>query len=578
MNAIALLPSNVIDRIAAGEVVERPASVVKELLENALDAKASEIQISLKGGGISEIRIVDNGRGMNSEDARLCLVRHATSKIRSDADLAVIQTLGFRGEALASIAAVSDFRLETGKGLSEPGFRVSCDAQGPEIIENAPRIGTLIVASELFGNVPARRKFLKAERTELRHILDTVRRAALAHKDVGFEVDHHGKKLLKARPTQSLQARAQAVFGKALSQRFFPIQCRDLISIDGLLSAPSDAKATTGKIHIIINGRPVRDSALLAAIRQGFGPLLASGHTPQGVVHLSIDPAEVDVNVHPRKSEVRFSDPRLVFRSLLQATRSAVSETPWLETTRKSQHQVLTLFDEAPSQPAVPSSVQSPSTRPSFTPQPTSQHEPQRTPQVQEAPMSSYGQMRFMGQVANSYLLLEDGSSLILIDQHAAHELVLRAEIRATLTAQGLTPQALLFPESLTLKQHHMDNFESLSSKLSLCGFDLERGGPNSLTLRAVPAILRQADFQTLLPQIFDELSSGLAPLDNVAVQHLLACHAAVAAGHTLSEDEARSIVVRLDEKLVAESRPHGAFAVRKINYEELEEFFKARP
>jgi len=574
MSAIALLPSNVIDRIAAGEVVERPASVVKELLENALDAGATEIQISLKGGGVSEIRIVDNGRGMNEKDARLCLVRHATSKIRSDADLTEIQTLGFRGEALASIAAVSDFRLETGQGLSEPGFRVFCDGASPEVIENAPRTGTLIVAAELFGNVPARRKFLKGERTELKHIMDAVRRASLAHQSVGFEVDHHGKKLLKARPAQNLRGRAQAVFGKALSERFFPIQLNDLIKIEGLLSAPSDAKATSGKLHLVINGRPVRDSAMLAAIRQGYGPLLASGHTPQGVVLMNIDPSHVDVNVHPRKSEVRFSDPRLVFRSLLQATRAAVSETPWLDTSRKTQHEVLTLFGETSPTPHTQPATQRPTARPSFTPklEPSAEHESIPAPRPKTP--SSYAQMRYLGQVANSFLVLDDGVSLVLLDQHAAHQLILRDEIKLALASNGLTPQAMLFPESLSFNEQELDAFEAHAHDLQRCGFDVERGGPTSITLRAVPELLCQADFQILLPQLLETLANGSPLFSNTQAQHLLACHAAMRAGHTLSEEDARSIIARLDDHAVLETQPHGSRAVRRIDYEELKSLF----
>ena len=604
---VQILPDRVVDRIAAGEVVERPASVVKELVENALDAGSDKVHVSLLGGGLSEIRILDNGRGMEANDAQTALLRHATSKIRSDDDLQEIRSLGFRGEALPSIASVSQFFMETGMGLDSPGCRAELGAQGPVVEEAPPRKGTLVVVRNLFDNVPARRKFLKTERTELGRVQNVLFHAALSRPDVSFRLEHEGRKILDAPGGTDLRKRAGHVLGRALSKRLFPIEAEGPIKIRGLLGPPSDAISNTKRLHVVLNGRPIRDPSIIAAVRQSYGPLLAKGKTPPGILWMEMDPRLVDVNVHPAKTEVRFAAPGDIYRAVLYAVRAAVAETPWMNPELEQSRP--TIQNQIPQEtPQATKPVLRPWQRYSASedqeklalrePEPINpspdafiQRGPLEPPNEGHAPPSiieqaeshsvegSYSQLRYLGQAARLFLICDDGTQLVIIDQHAAHERVLYEDFRLRLGRAEAIVQPLLFPETMPATPAEVQLAEEHREQLLSYGLDIEAGGPESLVIRGVPHVLRRAEFAKLVRQILADLEVGS---DSPSAEHkfglvhaTMACHAAVRAGDVLSAEEVKALLVSMDRVDLGSYCPHGRPVVARLDYDAIAHLFE---
>ncbi len=564
---IRVLDDEVIDRIAAGEVVEHPAAVVKELVENALDAGARSVHVRLLGGGLTEIRVLDDGRGIPAEEAPMALLRHATSKIESDADLTAVRSLGFRGEALPSIASVSTFWLETGTGPDAPATRVSLGPSGPVAQPAAPRRGTLVVVGSLFHCVPARRKFLKSPRAELQRAHRAVLRAALTRPDVAFTLEADGRSRLKLPAARSLEERARAVFGRGLGERLFPVRLDGHIRVRGLLGPPSDANSNPRRLHVVLNGRPIQESSLLAAVRQAYGPLLGRGLTPPGLLSLEVDPQEVDVNVHPAKSEVRFSEPAAVFRAVLQAVRAAVQDTPWMGPRAVEEP---ALASPAPVRPGTGLGAPRPW-------QPA--REPRVQPPLAPAPaLGTFAALRYLGQVARLFLLCDDGTRLVVIDQHAAHERVLFDQIRAQREAGGLEVQPLLFPDLLGATPEEVELCAAHRAELLAFGLDAEPSGADSIALRGVPALVRHADFGDLVRKVLGELDQGAS---SPSAEHRLrradatvACHAAVRAGDHLREEEVRALLADMDRTELATHCPHGRPVVAWLDYDKLAHLF----
>lgn len=552
---VQLLADEVIDRIAAGEVVERPASVVKELLENALDAAATHVGVYLRGGGLTEIRVVDDGRGMDAADAATALLRHATSKIRTDADLAGVQSLGFRGEALPSIASVSDFHLLTGVGLDDAGCRAALDGGRPVVQEAPPRRGTVVVVRDLFGKVPARRKFLKAPRTEVRRAHLAVQRAAMARPDVGFTVEHDGRRLFHAPSGESRAARARRILGRRVAETLAAVGPAgdDRLSIEGFVAPAAEAAGGADRLHLVLDGRPVRDGGLVAAVRQAYGPDLPRGRTPAGVLWLQASPGEVDVNVHPAKTEVRFADPRATFRVVLGAVRRALApRLPGAEasgapapTTPRPWEQMLT----ARSPHATDAGEGQ--TTPARTLDPASVRPPVAPPSTVAA--ASEGPLHVV-QVGQRFLVAARPDGLRLFDRAEAHAQVLAAGLRAALEQGPLPPAPLLFPEPFEASTEEMEACRLHAALLTRYGFEVDEGGPRALVVRACPRSLRHAPLPALIRAIL-RVAPGDGADEGPAID-ALARAAAARPGDPMEDDDARRILAAVEAHA---PRPRGS-------------------
>lgn len=599
---IRILPENLCNQIAAGEVVERPASVVKELLENSLDAGAQEIRIEVEGGGKRLIRITDDGEGMGREDVLLCLERHATSKLRTSEDLSRIATLGFRGEALPSIAAVSRFTVRSRGAESLEGWEVYAEAG---TVRRAGAVGcaqgTMVEVRDLFFNTPARRKFLRKDETELGHIGDLVTRLALAAPEVQFRLVHDGRSLLEAPRHAHLEERIATLLGRPLLGELVSLDCQagDGLGLRGFVARPEASRATTGAIYTYINGRFIRDRVVQHALLEGYRHLLPRGRYPVAVLFLAIDPAEVDVNVHPTKHEVRFRDQRQVHDFICAAVRQTLAGTPWLGTTNSTGNAAALL----PLQTAETSTTKAIA--------PVAQ---QRREEVREA-MASYARqafpdivagnqppplarptastplvdsagargyfsgLRVIGQFRRSYLLAQDGDDLVLIDQHAAHERIGFERLRQQFQQGGIERQGLLFPRVFHLDHREGAHLNEHLEELASLGFEVEPFGGQDFALKSVPRLLREEAAEALVRDVAAELvqigASGLAGEALERLLLLLACHGMVRANQELAPMEIQALLADLDRIDFASHCPHGRPVLRRLTLVEVERMFK---
>ena len=586
MPAVEVLPDDLVNQIAAGEVIERPASVVKELAENALDAGATRIEVAIAQGGMRWICVTDDGEGLEPRDAELAFRRHATSKIRSSEDLAKVSSLGFRGEALPSIAGVASVRMRTRCADRALGVEVAGEGRGIGLIgEVSCPAGTRVEVDELFARVPARRKFLKTALTEGTHVLRCLERLALARPDVYLSLERDGRRALVFAPTADPRERAISVLPASVGEHLVEVRGRrDGAELRGYATPTHVLRGSTGDIHLLVNARPVRDRLLLHAVRQAYQDALPPGRHPAAVLYLSIEPGEIDVNVHPAKAEVRFRDPgavtRLVRDALVQALglRSRAPAPPAtgylggpsapLGVGERRPPADLELFGRGPGQSAF--AGVDPSGPP---PLPFARH-------------------RYLGQVFGTYLVLSAEETLLLLDQHAAHERVLFERLRQSLLGGELERQALLAPVFVELSRASADALEAHAGELKRAGFELEpapgavRGGVR-VGVRAVPVILatgRAPDWQQLL----EETAAALVAPDpegardgiDAALHGTLAtaaCHAAVRKGDLLDPREVQGLLEALDETVWFPNCPHGRPIASQISAEELERRFLRR-
>lgn len=456
MGRIAVLPDSLINKIAAGEVIERPGSVIKELVENSLDAGAGRIDVYVEGGGRALLRVVDDGCGMGRDDARTCLERHATSKIRSDADLFAIDTLGFRGEAIPSIAEVSRFEVITGERGADAGTRIVVDGGVWERIEDAPNPGgTDIAVRRLFFNTPVRLKFLKAPRTELGHISAVVLRMALAHPEVAFRLEVDGKGVLDLPRADSLRERVRKALGKRTAEGMEALQAEDgPIRLEGLVGVPSLHRSGNGGLYLYVNGRAVKDRTLVGAVLAAYRGLLPPGRYPVVVLFLDLPPEDVDVNVHPTKVDVRFQRNREVFRFLGAALTD-----------------VLARADAGPAASLFPTSRGRQLTLGAARPVPTQ-------------PAEDLGALRAIGHYAGRWLLAQGGDRLVVVDAVAAHERVLYERLLAD---APVGTRRLLVPELLELEEAQVERLDSARDLLSGLGLEIASFGGDTLALHAGP-------------------------------------------------------------------------------------------
>ena len=557
---IRILPDHLINQIAAGEVIERPASVVKELVENALDAGASLVEIDIEAGGAKLIRVADNGGGIGVDELPVALCRHATSKIASMDDLEMVRSLGFRGEALPSIASVSRLTLASRQPGAAHGYVV--DASGGQVsapCAEAMRPGTRVEAWDLFYNVPARRKFLKAERTEFGHVEDWVRSLALARTDVEFRLSHNGKAQLPIRAAGSatdVRQRLRAVVGPEFAERALQLDAEGAgARLHGWVGLPTDARSQADQQYFYVNGRLVRDRLIAHAVRQAYADVLFHGRHPAFVLYLDIDPARVDVNVHPAKHEVRFRDGRVVhdmiYRTLHEAlagTRAgaaapvpAMAEAPIAATLQASgpAYRQMPISYAQAAEPmaayralyAVPSSLPPAST----TAMPATD--------AAEAPPLGFA----LAQLHGVFILAENAAGLVLVDMHAAHERITYERLKQSLEGAGVRSQALLVPLQIAVSEREADLAESARERFEALGFDIARVGVEAIGVRRVPIALADLDIEALVRDVLADLrqhgSSMRIEETRNELLSTLACHASVRANRRLSVPEMNALL-----------------------------------
>lgn len=565
--AIQLLPSVLVSQIAAGEVIERPASVLKELLENALDAGAKNIEIRLDGGGIRRIAVTDDGYGMPKDQLALALTQHATSKISSLAELESVSSMGFRGEALPSIASVTTLSLRSRTVQDEHAWELQAGQNTPQ--PSAGAIGSTVDVRQIFDHIPARRKFLRTEGTEFGHCITAAERIALAYPDVGFRIFHNNK-ASRHWPAGTIQDRIVQVLGAEFVDQCVGVEsAHDLIRLEGLIIRPAFAKSRTDQTYTFVNGRFVRDRVMTAAIQTAYKDVLHGDRKPAYVLYLSIDPQTVDVNVHPAKHEVRFRDSGAVFSFVQKSVQSALAENQaeriQTEPTQplpspQPQHQQSTISYTAPTRPpsAVPDAEQwqdfyAPIAEPST---PTSLQE-QVTEAANDLPMGMA-----LAQLHGVFILSQVKNGLILVDMHAAHERVVYEKLKTAMDDQGLPMQELLVPVVFACSETESALVEEHQEQLETFGLVMRPTGPTSVAVRAVPALLAQGDTEALARDVLADLShlGGSTRLEAQRNELLstMACHGSVRANRQLTITEMNALLRDMEKTERADLCNHG--------------------
>lgn len=574
---IQILSDEMASRIAAGEVVERPASVVKELIENSLDAGATEIFVAVEKSGTSLIRVTDNGEGMAPEDLILAVERHATSKLKVEEDLSRIATLGFRGEALPSIGSVSRMEIVSRPPNASAGQRVRVDGgTKDEVRPTAASVGTSIEIRDIFFNTPARRKFLKAPATELSHICDIVNRMALAYPGVHFRLEHDNRTIADYVSVDKPRDRVYQVFGRDIAMALAPFMwSQGELAVHGFLSSVPASYPNARYLYTFVNGRYVRDKVLTHAVIQGYETLLMKGQYPAVVLLLEIPFGEVDVNVHPAKYEVRFRRQSEVHEAVSRAIRHALRQEarePSLSASANSSTAFTGVRETAMSYGAFTTTVQ----RETESFQPAAFALPPRVEAQQEG---FFTPMRVLGQILGCYLVCASSRGLALIDQHAAHERVAFEKLRGQMNAGKIATQSLLIPQTVELSAGEMMLLESKLAVLERFGFSLEPFGPGAYAITAAPALLPEGDYSQVVRQMVADLAEVDASEklrahleDRLAT---IACHSVIRANRILEVDEMRALLRDLDQIDFATQCPHGRPVLIEIGRDELERMFK---
>ncbi|MEA2998218.1 MAG: mismatch repair protein MutL [Sphingomonadales bacterium] len=598
--SIRRLPEHLVNRIAAGEVVERPASALKELVENAIDAGATRIAIALAGGGIERIEVVDDGCGMAPAEMALALERHATSKLPGD-EIEAVTTLGFRGEALPSIASVARLTLESRVRGADGWSRIvdngALAGEGPAALPP----GTRIQIEELFARVPARRKFLRSARSEYAACLDAVKRLAMARPDIGFTLDHDGRRTLSVQPGEDRPARVAALTDRALHDSSVAVDYdRGPARLGGVAGLPTFNRGVADHQYLFVNGRPVKDRLLIGAVRAAYQDLLARDRHPVVALFIDVAGEEVDVNVHPAKTEVRFREPALIRGLIVGGLRHALDSAGFRSAQPAARDLPWQTASPSPSGEGLGwgmSTSQRPGlfTTTSPTPYPSPEGEglsgrfnepradflPAARAEATSAPPPD--QNRFplgvaRGQVAATYIVAEAEDGLVLVDQHAAHERLVLERMRRAMANGGVARQALLLPEVVELDEPACDRLESRAAELIEMGLELERFGPRAILVRATPALLGNGDIKGLVTDLADELAafdealSLKERIDHVAAT--MACHGSVRAGRLLSVAEMNALLREMEFTPHSGQCNHGRPTWVKLAHGDIEKLF----
>jgi len=590
MSAIQILPDLLISQIAAGEVVERPASVLKELLENSLDAGATEVQVLLDGGGIARIQVEDDGNGIAREDFELALALHATSKIRSLDDLEAVGSLGFRGEALASIASVARVTLTSRNGSSPHAYSLSSEGPVNGSVEPAARqAGTTVTVADLYFNTPARRKFLRTEATEFGHCEGVFHRIALARPDVTFLLKHNGRVSAHYR-VQTVGDRVAAILGKEFSAASLPVEAEaGTLSLRGFAGAPQAARSRADQQYFFVNGRYVRDRLLSHAVREAYADVLHGDRQPAYALFLELDPRGVDVNVHPAKTEVRFRDSSSIHQFVFHAAKRALSpgagQAPvaYAQMDRQA-HSIAPRPAYAPYQPGL--GVEQPVAAyqalfAGATGTPAAVYEapaplrtePLRTPQTSAQPLGFA-----IAQLHGVYVLAQNEAGLVLVDMHAAHERIVYEKLRRSLDAGALQRQALLVPAMFQADSVEVATAEEQQAALDKLGFEIGVASPTTLAVRAVPASLAGGDLPSLARSVLADLrefgaTEALATRRDELLS-TMACHAAVRANRLLSVPEMNALLREMEETERSGSCNHGRPTWYQLSMADLDRLF----
>lgn len=617
MDIIRLLPDMVANQIAAGEVIQRPASAVKELMENAIDAGADDITVVLKDAGKTLLQVTDNGCGMTATDARLCFERHATSKIREANDLFAIRTMGFRGEALASIASIAQVELKTRRREDEVGTQIFIEGSVIKSEEACQcNFGTSILVKNIFFNVPARRNFLKAESTELGYVIEEFQRVALVNPDLAFSLHHNGKQVYKLEPGNSRQ-RIIAVFGNNYSQKLVQVETQtNIVNVSGFIGKPEFAKRTRGDQYFFANNRFIKHPYLHHAVVNAFHDLLPDNAFPTYFLFLDVDPKTIDINIHPTKTEVKFEDEKSLYaiiRSAVKQTLGKFSLTPSLdfdieksmdfpemktgETVKVPQVKINPYFNpfekdnggftpkESYRNPARQGLEQwgklypqEDETSPVPTPVQTDELFPQSTihSSLDETPAESAGPKYF--QVNTRYILTQLKTGLMVIHQQYAHERIIFERTMQRQKAENRNIQQLLFPQTITFSSADAGLFSSILSDVCATGFDIADIGGGSFIVNGIPTDFGDNNLQIILEQVLESYKNNLQNMEGNNRSRLAAAFArqmAVKPGKHLNEEEMRSMVELLFACAVPDKTPDGKKIINIISYEEMSKTFK---
>ncbi len=585
---IRILEPQVVARIAAGEVVERPASVVKELVENSLDAGSSQITVEVSGGGVGLIRVTDNGSGIAAAELELAFQRYATSKINGLDDLESISSLGFRGEALPSIAAVSQIEVATWSGSEPTGSYLNLqEGVTVEQRSHGRAQGTTITVKNLLRNVPARLKFLKSTATENGHIANVVSQYALAYPEVKFTLTSEGRTALRTPGSGKLIDSISEIYGLEIAREMLELgnsqtdwqagPALSPIKVSGMVSGPAVSRANRDYLSFFVNRRWINSRLLSWAVEEAYHGLLMTGRHPVAVVNISLPSSEVDVNIHPTKTEVKFQNERLIFSAVQKAVRQALiaqAPVPGIE-------EVATAYG-APSQPR-PSFWSPPSTEPAYRPAGASHpansansinstHSTNSTNST--TPSLSLPALRLLGQLAGSYIIAEGPEGLYLIDQHAAHERILFEQIQRQSEQRRVEVQGMLEPATFEVTPQQDSGLKSCYLDLPEFGFSIEPFGERSYLVRAVPLLLHRKDWAAALRELLDALAGGDAAGWREKMMISFACHGAIKAGQSLTDDEMREMLRQLEKTATPNSCPHGRPTMIRLSTGQLEKEF----
>ncbi|WP_397450188.1 DNA mismatch repair endonuclease MutL [Pseudomonas sp. NA-150] len=621
---IELLSPRLANQIAAGEVVERPASVIKELLENSLDSGAKRIDIDVEQAGIKLLRVRDDGGGISSDDLPLALARHATSKIRELEDLERVMSLGFRGEALASISSVARLTLTSRTRDADQAWQVETEGRdmASRVQPAAHPVGTSVEVRDLFFNTPARRKFLKAEKTEFDHLQEVIKRMALARFDVAFHLRHNGKTVLSLHEANDDTARARrvsAICGPGFLEQALPIEIeRNGLHLWGWVGLPTFSRSQADLQYFFVNGRAVRDKLVAHAVRQAYRDVLFNGRHPTFVLFFEVDPAVVDVNVHPTKHEVRFRDGRMVHDFLYGTLHRALGDVrpenqlagtaPITAIVRPTGPEAgefgpqgemrlaNNLLEPTPSEPyARPAgSGSGAGYQYQYTPRPTatlpaaeaqSAYREFFAPLPESTPVSlpdSQGDIPPLGyalaQLKGIYILAENAHGLVLVDMHAAHERIMYERLKIAMASEGLSGQPLLVPESIAVSQREADCAEEHASTFQKLGFELQRLGPETLAIRQIPALLKQAEANQLVSDVLGDLMEyGTSDRIQAHLNELLgtmACHGAVRANRRLAIPEMNGLLRDMENTERSGQCNHGRPTWTQMGLDDLDKLF----
>ena len=596
MSKIRVLPEQLANRIAAGEVVERPASVVKELIENSLDAGATRIEVEIEGGGTRLIRVIDNGEGMVEDDVLLCLERHGTSKISVDHDLEAISSLGFRGEAIPSISSVSRMTI-TSRHQSEDLGTTAILNYGKlfKIHESGCSRGTIIEIRNLFGNTPARKKFLRTKRTEIGHIDEIVKNYALAAPEVSFLLRIDNRQTLLLDSQQNLAQRLAGILH--YSGDFIELQDakgKTLPRLSGFLIPPDAQIKGSARIKLLVNGRSVKDRMLSHGVSEGLRGFLMKGRNPAGLLHLHIDPAEVDVNVHPTKQEVRFRASRDVHQLIVQTIQELMQRyQSTLRSTFFTQNEETTTVRQEFTPPppvktaapygnttAEPVPVVTVATKPAYPVTQTTRQEPEpvsQQPVLTKKQQQGHG-LRVVGQFNNLYIFCQSSSGLIVIDQHAAHERLLFEKLKKQFLQGNISRQNLMFPETVELSLTDSDKVEQYADSLEKMGFSIRDFGDNSYVISAVPALGSHISPSELFLDVLEQFGATQNKKANGSLLEdilaSMACKSAVKAGDSLRPEEIEALLNNMARADLFSHCPHGRPVLKQFSDADIKKWF----